>query len=273
VTAGKSIDWVVETAIKRDRIIVLCALSGVVALSWAYLLAGAGMDMAALVMTQVDAGGVSLPMMMPAEWDAGYASLMFVMWWVMMVAMMLPSAAPMMLLFAAMNRKQREKENPCPSTLVFIGAYLFIWAGFSVAAVCAQWGLESTALLSPMLESSSVVLGGSLLIAAGIYQMTPLKQVCLDHCRSPLQFILTRWRSGNYGAFRMGIEHGVYCVGCCWFLMSLLFFGGVMNLYWIAGLAGLVLFEKTILAGRWITRLVGIFLVVWGIAVLGELVA
>jgi predicted metal-binding membrane protein len=250
-----TIDKAVEIAVKRDRIVVMGALSGVVALSWAYILAGAGMDM-----------------MMPVIWDPSYAGMMFVMWWVMMIAMMLPSATPMVLLFAAVNRKQKESGNPYVPTVIFASAYLTVWAGFSVAAMAVQWGLESMAWLSPMLASASLVLGGSLLFAAGIYQLTPLKQACLDHCRSPLQFILTRWRPGAKGAFRMGIEHGAYCVGCCWFLMGLLFFGGIMNLYWISGLAVIVLIEKTIPAGHWVSHLIGIALVAWGIVVLAGLV-
>lgn len=135
-----------------------------------------------------------------------------------------------------------------------------------------QWGLEATALLSPMLVSSSAYLGGGLLLAAGVYQLTPIKQACLKHCRSPLQFVLSHWRSGRRGAFRMGIEHGAYCVGCCWFLMGLLFFGGIMNLYWIAGLAVFVLLEKTIPMGHWIGHVVGIALIVWGIVVLAGVI-
>jgi predicted metal-binding membrane protein len=250
-----TIDKAVEIAVNRDRIVVMGALSGVVALSWAYILAGAGMDM-----------------MMPVIWDPSYAGMMFVMWWVMMIAMMLPSATPMVLLFAAVNRKQKESGNPYVPTVIFASAYLTVWAGFSVAAMAVQWGLESMAGLAPMLASASVALGGSLLLAAGIYQLTPLKQACLDHCRSPLQFILTRWRPGAKGAFRMGIEHGAYCVGCCWFLMGLLFFGGIMNLYWIFGLAVIVLIEKTIPAGHWVSHLIGIALVAWGIVVLAGLV-
>ena len=115
-----------------------------------------------------------------------------------------------------------------------------------------------------MLTSESVILSAGLLIAAGIYQLTPLKQACLKHCRSPLQFVLTRWRSGPGGAFRMGIEHGAYCVGCCWFLMGILFFGGVMNLYWIGGIAVFVLLEKTIPVGHWMSHIVGVALMAWG---------
>jgi predicted metal-binding membrane protein len=269
---GTTIDKAVESAVKRDRIVVLGALSSVVALSWAYVLAGAGMDMSALEMTRLTSGRSGMDMMIPTAWDLGYAGLMFVMWWVMMVAMMLPSAAPMVLLFAAINRKQRESGNPFVPTALFASAYLIVWAGFSLAAVAVQWGLESMTLFSPALASASVVLGGGLLLAAGIYQLTPLKQACLNHCRSPLQFILTRWRVGADGAFRMGIEHGTYCVGCCWFLMGLLFFGGIMNLYWIAGLAIFVLLEKTIPVGHWFSYLVGIALIIWGIVVLAGVI-
>ncbi len=247
---------------------ILGALSIVIALSWAYILAGAGMDMSALEMTRMTSGSAGMQMMAPAVWSPSYAALMFVMWWVMMVAMMSSSAAPMVLLFAAINRSQEEKGNPFVPTSVFVAAYLLVWAGFSVVAVAVQWSLERAALLSPMLESASAVFGGVLLLAAGAYQLTPIRRACLNHCRSPLQFLLTSWRSGTSGAFRMGIEHGAYCVGCCWFLMGLLFFGGIMNLYWIAGLAVFVLLEKTIPKGHLASYVVGILLIVWGVVVL-----
>ena len=263
------IDAAIESVLKRDRIVVLGALSMVIAVSWAYILAGAGMDMSAFEMTHMTSGEAGMQMVMtPAVWSIGYASLMFFMWWAMMIAMMLPSAAPMVLLFAAMSRKQKEKGNPFIATSLFASAYLIAWASFSIVAVGLQWGLERLALLSPMLVSASAALGGTLLLAAGAYQLTPLKSACLRHCRSPLQFILGRWRSGTTGALRMGIEHGGYCVGCCWFLMGLLFFGGVMNLYWILGLAVFVLLEKVIPMGHWLGALVGIALIVWGTAVL-----
>jgi predicted metal-binding membrane protein len=207
-------------------------------------------------------------MVKPAAWDFDYATLMFFMWWVMMVAMMLPSATPMILLFAAINRKQEENGNPFVPSSIFIVAYLVVWAGFSFVAVATQWGLEHAGLLTPMLESSSNVLGGLLLLSAGVYQLTPIKQACLKHCRSPLQFVMTRWRNGALGTFRMGIEHGVYCVGCCWFMMGLLFFGGVMNLFWIAGLAIFVLLEKSIPLGHWAGIVSGVVLMIWGFVLL-----
>jgi len=260
-------DRVVEGAVKRDRVFVLVALAAVMALSWGYVLAGAGMNMTAPEMTRLASIG-GMAKMMPAIWDIGYAALMFLMWWVMMIAMMLPSATPMVLLFATINRKQREKGNPHVATTIFASAYLIVWAGFSIVAVALQWSLETLALLSPLLVGTSTVLGGVLLLAAGLYQITPIKQACLKNCRSPLQFIMTRWRNGDGGAFHMGAEHGAYCVGCCWFLMGLLFFGGVMNLYWIIGLAAIVLIEKTIPGGPWVSHLLGGVLILCGGAVL-----
>ena len=262
-----SIDKVVEGAVRRDRVIVLAALTAVIALSWGYVLSGAGMNMTAAEITRLASSG-GMAKMTPAVWDMGYAALMFFMWWIMMIAMMLPSATPMVLLFATINRKQKEKGNPYVATTIFASAYLIVWAGFSIVTVALQWGLEALALLSPLLVSASAVLGGGLLLAAGIYQLTPIKQACLKNCRSPLQFIMTRWRNGGGGAFHMGVEHGAYCVGCCWFLMGLLFFGGVMNLYWIIGLAVIVLIEKTIPGGRWVSHLLGGVLILCGGAVL-----
>jgi predicted metal-binding membrane protein len=266
---GRSLDKAVEGAVKHDKIVILFALSTVIALSWAYILSGAGMNMSASEMTQMILGEGETHIMTPAVWNPGYFVLMFFMWWIMMVAMMLPSATPMLLLFAAISRKQQEKGNSFTPTTIFASAYLIVWAGFSIVAVVVQWGLQEVGVLSPMLESASVNLGGFILLAAGIYQLTPLKRACLNHCRSPLQFVLTRWRKGSSGAFLMGIEHGAFCVGCCWFLMCLLFFGGIMNLFWIAGLAVFVLLEKTIPMGHWTTNIVGVVLIVWGIAVLG----
>ena len=206
--------------------------------------------------------------MAPAAWTSGYAVLMFFMWWIMMMAMMLPSAAPMILLFAIINRKQRDKGAPYVPTGVFAAGYLLVWGAFSLVAVSAQWGLERSGLLSSAMASTSVLLGAALLIAAGIYQLTPLKHACLRHCRSPFAFIIQHWRPGDRGALRMGIEHGAFCTGCCWFLMALLFYGGIMNLYWIAGLALYVLLEKTIPAGHWLGRIAGVVLIAWGGALL-----
>jgi len=268
-----SIDAPLEAAVRRDRLVVVTALVAVIALAWAYLLAGAGMGMSAFEMTRMSQVGMvegmgGMAMMTPAVWTPGYAILMFFMWWVMMVAMMLPSAAPMILLFATVNGKQRETGHPHVATSIFTFGYLAAWASFSLVAVMLQWAFERTGILSPILVGTTVIFGGVLLLAAGVYQLTPIKHACLRHCRSPLAFLSTHWQAGALGALRMGFVHGVFCVGCCWFLMGLLFFGGVMNLYWIIGLALFVLVEKTVPAGHWFGYVTGVVLLVWGILML-----
>jgi predicted metal-binding membrane protein len=284
-----SADDPLTAVLKRDRLIVIAALLTVIALAWAYILAGGGMGMSAFemsAMTSPPAGtsptdpdmpgmapgeatwgamqDMAMAAMAPMAWTPGHAVLMFFMWWIMMMAMMLPSAAPMILLFAMINRKQREKGAPYVPTGIFAAGYLLVWGGFSLVAVAAQWGLERIGLLSSMMVSTSVLLGAGLLIAAGAYQLSPLKHACLRHCRSPLFFIRHHWRPGNIGALRMGLDHGAFCTGCCWFLMTLLFYGGIMNLYWIVGLAVFVLLEKTIPAGHWLGRITGALLIAWG---------
>jgi predicted metal-binding membrane protein len=275
-----------ESVLRRDRLVVVTALVAVIVASWIYILLGAGMGMTAFEMTTSPFGGgtdMAMEMsqgsdmasvsateselvmaMAPMAWTPGYAVLLFFMWWIMMVAMMLPSAAPMILLFARFNRGQRDKGAPYVPPGVFALGYLLVWAGFSVFAVTAQWALESSGLLSGMMASTSVTLGGVLLIAAGVYQLTPLKYACLRHCRSPLFFISHHWKPGEWGALRMGLEHGAFCTGCCWFLMALLFYGGVMNLFWIMGLALFVLIEKVAPAGHWVGWIMGIGLIAWG---------
>ncbi|CAN7778619.1 DUF2182 domain-containing protein [Variovorax sp. LjRoot175] len=209
-------------------------------------------------------GMAGMAMMTPAVWTPGYAVLMFFMWWVMMVAMMLPSAAPVILLFATVNRKQRDAGHPYVATSIFAFGYLAAWAGFSLVEVVLQWGFEFAGILSPMLVATNATLDGLLLLAAGVYQLTLIKHACLRHCRSPLAFLSAHWRPGARGALRMGLLHGAICVGCCWFLMGLMFIGGVMNLYWIAGLALFVLCEKTVPAGHWLGYATGVALLVWG---------
>jgi predicted metal-binding membrane protein len=252
-------DRIVERALRHDRILLVAGVSTVVVLSWAYLLAGAG--------TMQEMDGMLMPMS-TGPWTLGHALLMLLMWAVMMAAMMLPSAAPTILLYATIARGRNASGMPATASGIFAAGYVAIWTIFSLAAVALQYALQRLALLSPMMETTSMALAGGLLIAAGIYQWLPLKKTCLQTCRSPLEFVLTHWRAGTRGAFVMGLQHGVYCVGCCWMLMLLLFVGGVMNLGWIAGLAVLVLVEKLAPAGHWIGRGAGILLAGWGIAAL-----
>ncbi len=239
--------------LQRDRAVTLASLVAVTALAWAYLVALAG-DMGA--MAQV------------APWTALDAALMFVMWAVMMVGMMLPSAAPMILLYAAVCRKQRGRGHVFAPTGAFAAGYLVAWTLFSLAATALQWALEQAALVSPMMVSASAWLGGGLLIAAGVYQWTPLKHACLENCRSPVAFLSRIWRKGTGGAVAMGVHHGAYCVGCCLVLMALLFVGGVMNLLGVAAIAAFVLLEKIVPHGHLVSRASGAFLALAGVYVL-----
>jgi predicted metal-binding membrane protein len=190
--------------------------------------------------------------------------LAFTMWAVMMTAMMVPSAAPVILLFANVQHKRQAQARPYVPTGVFVLGYLAVWYGFAAVASLAQGGLHAAALLSPQLTSTSPLLGGLLLVAAGVFQWSPLKSVCLAHCRNPVTFLMTEWRDGTKGAFITGLRHGAFCLGCCWVLMALLFVLGIMNLVWIAVLAGFVLFEKVAPAGPWVGRITGVLLVGWG---------
>ncbi len=261
-----------EIVLARDRIVVICGLIVVIAAAWIWIALGAGMDtaMTADMPAQQMPGmtGMTMSVMTPVSWTPAYAALMFSMWWIMMVAMMLPSATPTLLLFARINRKEKAGGRPYVPTAVFAAGYLAVWAGFSIIAAGLQWALERVGLLSSMMASTSAWLGGAILIAAGLWQLTPMKTVCLRHCRAPLSFLSGHWKPGRIGAFRMGLEHGAYCVGCCWFLMGLLFVGGIMNLYWIAGLAAFVLIEKTVPLGHWVSRVAGAALLVWGAVLL-----
>jgi predicted metal-binding membrane protein len=196
--------------------------------------------------------------------------MMFAMWAIMMVGMMLPSATPTTLVYTAVARKAAREGKPVARVTAFVAGYLSMWTVFSLGATVAQWGLERAALLSPTMVSSSPALGGVLLVGAGIYQLTPFKEACLEHCRSPAHFIAEHWRPGTLGALRMGTEHGAYCLGCCWVLMGLLFFGGVMNLLWIAAITLFVLLEKAVPHGARGGRWAGVGMILAGaVALLG----
>jgi predicted metal-binding membrane protein len=200
---------------------------------------------------------------MAEPWTAVDVAFTFLMWSVMMVGMMAGPAAPMLSLFAAMHA-QRGKAG-VPSAVIHFGAgYLAMWTGFSALATLAQWALHRAALLSVDMATSNARVGGAILIAAGLYQLSPLKRSCLAQCRSPLGFLMTHWRDGKRGAFRMGIEHGIYCLGCCWALMCVLFVVGVMNLLWVAALTLFVLLEKIWPRGAALAKIAGVALIVAG---------
>lgn len=262
-----SIGTVGARALTKGSALTLGGVLALCILAWVYLVVEAsGM---AEMSDMMNAGGMDMGWTF-AEW--GY---LCVMWSIMMVAMMLPSATPTILLVARVATARTDRQHSSPSgrskvgtTPIFVVGYLVAWAGYSVVAATAQWALHGTLVVSDAMVSVSPMLSGGLLVGAGIFQFTPLKTRCVTHCRSPLSFLTSHWQEGTGGAFRMGLHHGTYCVGCCWALMALLFVLGVMNLIWVTGLAVLVLLEKTLPAGSWVTRAGGAALTVWGVFVL-----
>jgi predicted metal-binding membrane protein len=212
-------------------------------------------------------------MAMPAAfvpWTATDFALNMAIWWAMMPGMMLPSAAPMILTFSTINRLKQARGQPFVPAIVFTSGYLIAWGLFGIFATLADWGLERAALISPMTGRLSPMLGAVVVTAAGVYQLTPLKSVCLTHCRSPFNFVLNHWREDTAGALRMGLEHGLYCLGCCWFLMALLFAAGIMSLLWMAVITIFVFIEKLFPAGQWIARASGVAMLGLAIYLFGQ---
>jgi predicted metal-binding membrane protein len=231
-------------------------LLGLAALAWVYI-----------VRLAVPRMEMSMPMG-AAGWSIEELGWLVTMWTVMMVAMMIPSATPAIVQYADVSRRRRARSLPAVSAGWFTLGYLLAWTAFAIVAATAQWVLHRAALLSPAMTSASPLLGGGLLIAAGLYQWLPLKGMCLTHCRSPLGVFAADWREGPGGALTMGLRHGSHCVGCCWLLMALLFVAGVMNLLWIAAIAGFVLVEKVVPGGRVVGRVAGAALLGWGVLAL-----
>lgn len=258
----------IEALLRRECLIVLAGLLLITVLAGWWVAIGAGTGMSTLAMTTwrfpppVHAAMVE-------SWSVGHALVMFFMWWIMMIAMMTPSASPMILLYGrAYRHEQRQGKLPAGvvPTFVFVLGYLLSWAAFSAVATGLQWGLERVGLIHQMMMwSINPIFTAALLIAAGLYQLTPLKGACLEHCRSPAQYLAQHFQSGAAGALRLGWKHGAYCLGCCWFLMALLFAGGIMNLVWIAGLAIYILVEKVAPQGQLIARVAGALMVLVGL--------
>lgn len=249
----------VSKAYIRDRAIVMGGLIGLCLLAWLYLF---------YLVWMMEKMQVGMAVMEPhlQEWTATDAFFCFIMWAVMMVGMMIPSATPMIMVFVDTSRKRLKEGNPYLPIGLFVLGYLAAWTAFSLFATAAQWGLQTTALLSPTrLKSTSPILAGGILITAGVFQWTSLKARCLIHCRSPLNFLLNEWRDGRLGALVMGLRHGLFCLGCCWALMGLLFVTGVMNLLWVALIGGFVLVEKIVPGERWISGGAGAALTGWGL--------
>jgi predicted metal-binding membrane protein len=225
-----------EAVLKHERRTLAVVLVGIPLICWVWVIAMAR-DMYGS-MTGASAW------MMTSRWDAGHVLLLWAMWAAMMAGMMLPTATPVVLIYAGAARTQSERSSPARRIYALAMGYVAVWALFSVSATGLQRALATLLLLNPMMEPSTPTAAAALLIIAGVYQLLPVKQACLRVCRSPLALLASRWRGGVMGAFRMGAEHGIYCLGCCWALMLLLFAGGVMNLVVIAALTVWVAFEK-----------------------------
>ncbi len=246
---------------RRDAVLILISIALITALAWLYLI-HLDRQMASSMAENQMMAAMGMPMEQP--WTVADLLFTFAMWAVMMLGMMGPSAAPMILLFASAQSRSG-KRNAAVAAGVFGLGYAFVWTAFSAGAALAQWGLHQAALLSPAMAVLSPRIGGAVLIAAGLYQMTPWKSACLTHCRSPLSFLMEHWQEGRWGAFGIGAHHGAYCLGCCWALMIVLFVVGVMNLVWVAALAAFVLLEKAGPYGTAVARVAGAALIVYGV--------
>jgi predicted metal-binding membrane protein len=250
-------DSLVAAPLRRDQGIIVACVVVITALAWAYLFlldhrmaAHSGMSM--------------MGMPMPVRWTAADGFFAFLMWAVMMIGMMSASAMPVLLLFASMQRS-REQQGVALSVPLFGLGYAAVWIGFSAAAALAQWMLLDATLLSPTLATSSRALWSAILIAAGVYQLSPAKSSCLRRCQSPLGFLMSNWRDGARGALQMGLRHGSYCLGCCWALMLVLFVVGVMDLRWVAALTVFILLEKTGRGGLYVARAGGVLMIMAGV--------
>ncbi|HEY6420089.1 MAG TPA: DUF2182 domain-containing protein [Candidatus Binataceae bacterium] len=238
----------------RERAVIVAELGAVTLLAWLYLVK--------MPMAPADLGGIVARIVAPLPMPLVDLWLTFMMWAVMMVAMMLPSASPMVLMYARIARSRGRASTLC--VWLFAAGYLVVWTAFSAAATLGQAALQHASIISNALSATPIV-GAAILIATGIYQFTPLKGACLGHCQSPITFFMTRWRDGPTAAFRMGLEHGAFCVGCCWLLMTLLFVAGVMNLAWVAAITVFVLIEKLAPFPRAIANAAGVALIAAGV--------
>ncbi|MBI4218757.1 MAG: DUF2182 domain-containing protein [Chloroflexi bacterium] len=256
-----------QSILSRDRLIAGLGSAALVALAWTYVVRTSG---------GIGGDGMAITdaMAMPQARGADIADFgtTFAMWAVMMVAMMVPSAAPVILLHA--SARAHSKQASALPTIAFVGGYVVVWGGFAAGAAVAHMGFQSASLLSSELRFANALVGATVLIGAGLYQWTNLKTTCVTTCRSPLGFLMSEWRDGPTGALVMGIRHGIFCLGCCWVLMALLFVGGVMNLVWIAGIAAFVLVEKLVSGRRgiWLSRVSGVVLASWGVLTLTQAV-
>ena len=251
-----------ENILKKDRVIILTALFVLCLLSWLYII------YLYRQMYPMNMDALFFAMPMTPQWTWTDFVLLFLMWFVMMIAMMTPSVTPLVLIYAMINRQRKQQQNPFVSAGYLVSGYFVVWAAFSLFATLLQWLLQRVSLLNPEMETTSKILGAIILISAGIFQFTPLKNACLRYCRTPIDFITHKWKEGKWGALQMGMENGLYCLGCCWILMILLFVSGIMNILWIAIITLFVLAEKVLPAAKPVSSIAGVALIGYGIIIL-----
>ena len=270
-----------STVLEKDNLIVYLSIFLIVIITGLYTIFGIGMPMSAIEMTKMSgifsmSSSMEMNMNMGSNnmdmknrWSISMAMSMFLMWWLMMIAMMTPSAAPTLLLFHNLKKIGSEGKKALSYTYLFLFGYLIIWAIFSLIACIIHKFFDISSITdAAMMQLKSVQFSGILLITAGVYQFTPLKNACLERCRTPIDFLSSNNRKGAKGSFIMGAHHGLFCLGCCWALMALLFVGGVMNLFWITGLALYVLIEKIIIKAGWLDKIMGLILIFFGTSLL-----
>jgi predicted metal-binding membrane protein len=243
--------------LKTQQVLTVFALAAIAAASWYFLIR----TEAAMRVMRGDGFFMDLMWMMmkPGE-AAAYLGATVSMWMVMMIAMMVPAVMPMLAVFRKLDRGARTELD----TFLFANGYLLAWCVFSVGAAILQWTLHGAGWLRGDLLSVRPLVAAAVLVAAGFYQLTPMKEACLQKCRSPLGFFLANWRDGRWGALRMGFGHGLFCIGCCWMLMLIMFVGGAMSVITMALLSAFILAERVLPAGPWVARLPGVGLIGWG---------
>ena len=243
----------------RSRWSVFALVASIAAIGWIYL----------IYMVWVMENMHLVDMWMPPHvavrvWTAYDFLMLIVMWMLMMAAMMLPSTLPMVWIHNTMSQNRKKKRHSSVPTFIFVMGYVATWSLYSIVATLLQWQFHKKGLMDPMMDSNSYLLSGSILLIAGLYQWTPLKEACLNKCRNPVGFLISNWRDTYRGTFNMGLSHGLYCVGCCWALMAILFAVGVMNMLWIVILSVFAIVEKTLLPPAVGKYLIGSLLIVWG---------
>ena len=242
----------------KDKSIVYIGIIAIMLMAWLYLFSiveqHSHMDMTMMSMPQTA---------LSDHIDLYNFLILFLMWSVMMIAMMSPSILPATTVFSAFNKHKKAQQQPYVKTYIFVVGYLAAWVACSVLFALMQLGLSTAGVLDSAMKSNNLLLSGSILLVAGVYQWTPLKEVCLKHCRSPLGFFIERWREGYRGAIYMGLRYGLFCVGCCWLLMTIMFAVGAMNILWMVILSIFVLTEKIFPASKIVGNIAGILLICW----------